>query len=115
VQFFVEPALPPTPPPQQQQQQQDEDDARITRSFRTLTTVFGTHARPPIRSPLAAEGSDLLVGAWPGLFGALSSEAMYISNSNRGETRDGNGHVVATKIDVPRSYMISSVSNPAMP
>ncbi|KAK4239823.1 hypothetical protein C8A03DRAFT_13814 [Achaetomium macrosporum] len=92
VQFFVEPALPP------------QDDARVTPSApRTLTIVFGTHARP-IRPPLA--GSDS-VKAWPSLFGALSSEAMYISH--RGGARDG--HAIATKIDVPRSYMVSSVSS----
>ncbi|KAK3310557.1 uncharacterized protein B0T15DRAFT_489232 [Chaetomium strumarium] len=110
VQFFVEPAL-PSP-------QEDDDYAPVTRSssssssssvrFRTLTTVFGTHARPPIRSPLAATASDP-VRAWPGLFGALSSEAMYISH--RGETRDGQV-VIATKIDVPRSYMVSTASKP---
>ncbi|SPQ18706.1 f0b34f14-72c6-4337-9395-86dfa5e5da3c [Thermothielavioides terrestris] len=74
-------------------------------SSRTLpakpVTVFGTSAAP-FRASLADS-----LNVWPNLFGAASSQAVYLSRYPAGQVSDDEP-AVGSKMDAPYSYLASS-------
>ncbi|AEO66033.1 uncharacterized protein THITE_67447 [Thermothielavioides terrestris NRRL 8126] len=65
-------------------------------------TVFGTTAAP-FRASLADS-----LNVWPNLFGAASSQAVYLSRSPAGQVSDDDEPTVGSKLDAPYSYLVSS-------
>lgn len=100
VQFFIEQAY-PTPDlysdPSAQQHWNPNPD--VPKTSPSPTTVFGTPAAPTEPLPAAVP-----VKAWPNLFGGVSSEAFYLASRDPAQADP----VVTTKINVPRSYIIST-------
>jgi hypothetical protein len=98
VQFFVEAAYPPPEGwsiPQPRLWDPVETSA-------TPTTVFGT--------PGAVVGPSLIdtIQSYPSLFGAISSTGVYLSKQKAAkEGVEGREWVAASKLDSPRSYLIS--------
>ncbi|KAK4043643.1 hypothetical protein C8A01DRAFT_43401 [Parachaetomium inaequale] len=67
----------------------------------TPTTVFGTPGAVIGASPLDA------VRSYPSLFGAVSSAGVYLSREKAAKDGEGREWVAASKMDTPRSYLIS--------
>lgn len=95
VQFFVEPAsLPP----------EQGGDTRFAPEWYTgscPTLVVGTSGASP-----GIHQDDDLVVAWPALFGAVSSQGIYLSPDGP----PGVSETVDSKLDAPRAYVISAAT-----
>ncbi|GAB1310936.1 hypothetical protein MFIFM68171_01146 [Madurella fahalii] len=91
VQFFVEPALRP-------EQESELCWPRECYSASSPTVAIGTSGATPWPP------QDDLAEAWPALFGAVSSQGLYLSAY--GSLPDVN--TVASKLDAPRSYVVST-------
>lgn len=106
VQFFVESASPaPAESAAPPRRRWDPSAAPAT-----PTVVLGTPGA-------AAPGGDL-PAAWPGLFGAVSADGVFLSSREGGreeEDEGGDKRPVETKLDAPRSYVISSARFHAEP
>lgn len=69
--------------------------------FSGPTTVFGT----PAAAPTVSTATQTIIR--PGLFGAISSQGIYLTSMKRGESQDPRPPF-ETKMDAPRSYFVSS-------
>ncbi|KAJ4296007.1 hypothetical protein N0V88_004709 [Collariella sp. IMI 366227] len=69
--------------------------------FSGPTAVFGT----PAVTPTVSTATQTTIR--PGLFGAISSQGIYLTSTKRGESEDPRPPL-ETKMDAPRSYFVSS-------